>query len=221
MAEISDATPNSGTMRTTFTDAAAIQFPAEAGSEVPFICMGQADQAVNIWQWRGDQQLPPSAPVDGGYVDLYPFEDDLYYTARQAGNPLSQTDRLPVQNLVAPSAHDGLAWAGFPAHGRSHGAALRAGRVGGGVGEAGRVAARPAARAQSHGVDAAERALEVLARPDVRVVAMAVGAGAETVELVHQLIDASLHPLGVHDLTSPRQYVPCLPPTAPNFPRRY
>jgi complex iron-sulfur molybdoenzyme family reductase subunit gamma len=102
MLEWSDPTPDLHSDRyETFTDAAAIQFPAEAGSEVPFICMGQADQAVNIWQWRGDQQLPPPAPVDGGYVDIYPFEDDLHYTARQAGNPLSQTDRLPVQNLVA------------------------------------------------------------------------------------------------------------------------
>ena len=102
MLEWSDPTPDLHSDRyETFTDAAAIQFPAEAGSEVPFICMGQADQAVNIWQWRGDQQSPPPAPVDGGYVDVYPFEDDLYYTARQAGNPLSQTDRASVQNLVA------------------------------------------------------------------------------------------------------------------------
>lgn len=85
----------------TFTDAAAVQFPAEAGSEVPYICMGQADQAVNIWQWRGDQQQdPPELPVDG-YVDLYPSTEDLYYPARAAGNPISQPDRSPVQNLVA------------------------------------------------------------------------------------------------------------------------
>ena len=84
-----------------FTDAAAIQFPAEAGSEVPFICMGQADQAVNIWHWRSDQQHDaPSMPVDG-YVDLYPSTDDIYFPARVSGNPLSQQDRSPVNNLVA------------------------------------------------------------------------------------------------------------------------
>ena len=84
-----------------FTDAAAIQFPAVAGSAVPFICMGQADLAVNIWQWRSDQQQDaPILPADG-YVDMYPSTEDLYFPARAAGNPLSQLDRSPVQNLVA------------------------------------------------------------------------------------------------------------------------
>jgi complex iron-sulfur molybdoenzyme family reductase subunit gamma len=102
MLEWSDPTPDLVSDRyEAFSDAAAIQFPAEAGSEVPFICMGQADQAVNIWQWRGDQQHDAPALADTGYVDMYPYSDDLYYTARQAGNPLSQVDRSPVQNLVA------------------------------------------------------------------------------------------------------------------------
>jgi hypothetical protein len=85
-----------------FTDSAAIQFPAVAGSEVPYICMGQADQAVNIWHWRSDQQRErPGLPSDG-YVDLYPSDDDLYFPGRAAGNPLSQTGgREAVQNLVA------------------------------------------------------------------------------------------------------------------------
>lgn len=102
MLEWSDFTPDYFSDRSeAFTDAAAIQYPAEAGSEVPFICMGLADQAVNIWQWRSDQQgelpgLPPN-----GYVDLYPQTDDLHLTARAAGNPLSQEVRSPVHNLVA------------------------------------------------------------------------------------------------------------------------
>ncbi len=102
MLEWVDTTPDLVSDRhEAFTDAAAVQFPGEAGSEVPYICMGQADQAVNIWQWRSVlQQDIPSLP-DGGYVDLYPSTDDLYYTARQAGNPLSQVDRSAVQNLVA------------------------------------------------------------------------------------------------------------------------
>lgn len=85
-----------------FTDAAAIQFPAIAGSEVPAICMGQADQAVNIWQWRADHEVSaPGLPPDA-YVDLYPYTDDLYFPARAAGNPLSAvTDRSPGHNLVA------------------------------------------------------------------------------------------------------------------------
>lgn len=102
MLEWADPTPDYFTDRyEAFTDAAAIQFPAEAGSEVPFICMGQADQAVNLWQWRSDQQQgAPGLPADG-YVDLYPSTDDLYFPARAAGNPLSQLDRSPVRNLVA------------------------------------------------------------------------------------------------------------------------
>lgn len=85
-----------------FTDAAAVQLPAEAGSEVPAICMGQADQGVNIWQWRADQQMEPPVLPDSGYVDFYPEAGDLYLTAREAGNPLSQADdRSAVTNLVA------------------------------------------------------------------------------------------------------------------------
>jgi hypothetical protein len=86
-----------------FTDAAAIQLPAEAGSEVPAICMGQADQAVNIWHWRADQQgEPPAALGEHGYVDSYPSTDDLYFPAREAGNPLSRAaGRAAVSNLVA------------------------------------------------------------------------------------------------------------------------
>ena len=103
MVEWSDRTPNNETDRAeSFTDSAAIQFPAVAGSGVPAICMGQADQAVNIWQWRSDQQRRlPDLPADG-YVDIHPSTDDLYFPARAAGNPLAQeTDRSAVQNLVA------------------------------------------------------------------------------------------------------------------------
>lgn len=102
MLEWSDSTPDHLSDRyEAFTDAAAIQFPAEAGSEVPFICMGQADQAVNLWQWRSDQQQDAPGLPANGYADLYPSTDDLYFPARAAGNPLSQLDRSPVRNLVA------------------------------------------------------------------------------------------------------------------------
>lgn len=84
-----------------FTDAAAVQFPAEAASTVPSICMGQADQAVNIWQWRADVESPaPDLPGDG-YVDSYQFTDDLYFPAREAGNPIAQLERPGATNLVA------------------------------------------------------------------------------------------------------------------------
>lgn len=103
MMEWSDRTPDMYSFHhESFTDAAAIQFPAAAGSEVPAICMGQADQAVNIWQWRADQQNLPLALPENGYVDSYPSTDDLYFTARAAENPLSQTEsRSAISNLVA------------------------------------------------------------------------------------------------------------------------
>jgi complex iron-sulfur molybdoenzyme family reductase subunit gamma len=103
MLEWSDATADEASDRhEAFSDAAAVQFPAEAGSEVPAICMGQADRAVNIWQWRADQQTElPSLP-ESGYVDSYPSTDDLFFPAREAGNPLAQSQgRTAVQSLLA------------------------------------------------------------------------------------------------------------------------
>jgi complex iron-sulfur molybdoenzyme family reductase subunit gamma len=101
MLEWADPTPDLGSARPEdYSDAVAVQFPAVAGTAVPAICMGQADQAVNIWQWRADsQQGVPSQPASG-YVDLYPSTDDLYYPARAAGNPMAAVSG-PVQNLVA------------------------------------------------------------------------------------------------------------------------
>lgn len=84
----------------TFADAAAIQFPALAGTAVPSVCMGQADSAVNIWHWRADSQFGISDMPNKGYVDLYPSTDDLFYPAREAGNPMAVVSS-PVQNLVA------------------------------------------------------------------------------------------------------------------------
>lgn len=103
MLEWSDPTPDRASDRyQAFSDAAAVQFPAEAGSAVPAICMGQADRAVNIWQWRADQQAEPPSLPDSGYVDLYPSTDDLYFTAREAGNPLARSEgRTAVHSLLA------------------------------------------------------------------------------------------------------------------------
>jgi len=87
-----------------FPDAAAVQFPGVAASSVPFVCMGQADQAVNIWYWRADDQAGAPdwrAPhVPDGYVDLYPSRSDLHFPAREAGNPTAQVGSS-AQNLVA------------------------------------------------------------------------------------------------------------------------
>lgn len=85
-----------------FTDSAAIQLPAEDGSSVPAICMGQADGAVNIWHWRADSQHGLDELGRGAeFVDLYPNTDDLFYPARSAGNLLALPNSEVVSNLVA------------------------------------------------------------------------------------------------------------------------
>ncbi len=86
-----------------FSDAVAVQFPAVAASTVPFVCMGQSDKAVNIWQWRADSQSRQAGGPDlvDGYVDEYPDTSDLFFPARTAGNPFAQVGAGPVQNLVA------------------------------------------------------------------------------------------------------------------------
>ncbi len=88
-----------------FADAVAVEFPARAASSVPSICMGQADSGVNIWYWRADSQsglvTDPSDARTNALVDWYPFpEEDLFFPARAAGNPLAVVSS-PVQNLVA------------------------------------------------------------------------------------------------------------------------
>lgn len=100
MLEWADSTPDLGALRVEdFADAAAIQFPAEAGSVVPALCMGQADQAVNIWHWRADMQRDqPDERLQ--HADLYPSTDDLYFPARAANNPVAVA-ASPVQNLLA------------------------------------------------------------------------------------------------------------------------
>lgn len=88
-----------------FADAVAVQFPAIAAATAPAICMGQADAGVNIWHWRADAERPLPMAADelhpDGYVDLYQATDDLYFPAREAGNPIAQRAGGPVQDLVA------------------------------------------------------------------------------------------------------------------------
>ena len=55
--EWKDSTNDKSTTRVEdFTDAVAIEFPAGGKATIPSLCMGQADAAVNIWQWRADSQ---------------------------------------------------------------------------------------------------------------------------------------------------------------------
>jgi hypothetical protein len=100
-----DSTKDDSTARVEdFADAVALQFPAQSATSVPAVCMGQADAGVNIWQWRADFQggIPdvlashPNALVDG-----YPSNEDLFFTARAAGNPAARANAGAVQDLVS------------------------------------------------------------------------------------------------------------------------
>lgn len=86
-----------------FVDAAAVEFPSEARSSVPALCMGQADGGVNIWYWQAGMSQGRPQTIEElseyGYVDLYPSTDDLYFPARAAGNPVATP--LLVTDLVA------------------------------------------------------------------------------------------------------------------------
>jgi ethylbenzene dehydrogenase len=105
-----------------FSDACAVQLPANAGREVPNPMMGEAAQPVEITYWRAAWQ----ATVDGrpetlstlypnSKVDHYPFESASlppgspeqlamarrYAPARAVGNPMAGPRTTPVQDLVA------------------------------------------------------------------------------------------------------------------------
>lgn len=81
-----------------FQDAAALQFSLTG--RVPFIGMGDAQNPVNVWQWKAgwQQDLDGDRPdVNLAYaslhVDVYPEPDQqaLYRTAEAAGNLLAST----------------------------------------------------------------------------------------------------------------------------------
>jgi complex iron-sulfur molybdoenzyme family reductase subunit gamma len=100
-----DATKDDATTKVEdFSDAVAVEFPAGGSSTVPAICMGQADAAVNIWQWRADSQAglqDPENAYPNALVDAYPQSDTLFYTARAAGNPYANPNGGAVQTLSA------------------------------------------------------------------------------------------------------------------------
>ena len=100
-----DATDDSSTTKVQdFADAVALEFPQSATAAVPSICMGQADSAVNIWQWRADSNngvRDPNVAYANALVDMYPSTEALFYTARAANNPFAQMDRGPVQSLYS------------------------------------------------------------------------------------------------------------------------
>jgi hypothetical protein len=88
-----------------FSDAVAVEFPAQSATSVPSICMGQTDGGVNIWQWRADSDRgisTPAAMYTNALIDAVPSDDPVFLTARAAGNPVANSAVIgPVQTLVA------------------------------------------------------------------------------------------------------------------------
>ena len=112
LVEWSDPTDDRSVWRSQdFSDAVAVQFPAEASTQVPAFCMGDPTATVNIWQWRAAWQAdvarggPPSVAerYAGVAVDDYPFADDsVFAPGRELANPFSSVDRTSAaDNLVA------------------------------------------------------------------------------------------------------------------------
>jgi hypothetical protein len=115
--EWADTSKNDDTVRVQdFRDAVAIQFPLGTGQ--PFICMGQLDGNVNIWQWKADWQADLNAREDmetlypNMNVDQYPFAtgampapkdytDPNYVPALAAKNLSAAVHVSPVEELNA------------------------------------------------------------------------------------------------------------------------
>ncbi len=90
-----------------FTDAAAVEFPADGSESVPALCMGDPTRSVNIWQWRASWQENLAPTIRDQYpntvVDDYPFSEDPVFTpSRSLGNPVAPgVHESAVDNLVA------------------------------------------------------------------------------------------------------------------------
>jgi hypothetical protein len=90
-----------------FADAAAVQFSLK-GTE-PFVGMGDAQNPVNLWQWKAAWQADSEkgrADIETAYanrhVDFYPRTEPVFITARAAGNLLAAVEHpSPVEDLNA------------------------------------------------------------------------------------------------------------------------
>jgi mono/diheme cytochrome c family protein len=90
-----------------FQDAVALQFSLNGST--PFLGMGDANNPVNIWQWKAGWQQEvedPRPDVNTIYVsmhvDRYPETRPLFRTAEAAGNDLAQaTRKSPVEDANA------------------------------------------------------------------------------------------------------------------------
>ncbi|GBC76363.1 Chlorate reductase subunit gamma [bacterium HR07] len=88
-----------------FGDGVAVQFPVDPKAN-PSPFMGDAQNAVNIWQWQAAWQRDMD---EGGLADVErvypPYASEVpygIYVGRDAGNWRSQRDhKTPVENLIA------------------------------------------------------------------------------------------------------------------------
>jgi hypothetical protein len=104
------------------SDAAAIQFPEQAGADVPDAAMGEKGKGVRIWFWKSVWQDDAERAQQGkgdriaslypqGSADHYPFNanpeakaemESRYAPARAAGNPITvRHGNSPIQVVMA------------------------------------------------------------------------------------------------------------------------
>jgi hypothetical protein len=117
-----DATTDDAIKPSHFTDACAVQLPADVVADVPAPQMGEPGKQVEVTYWRAAWQATVDGRPDsiqalypGASIDHYPFEaaplqDDpvaqqemaqRYAPARAAGNDMSGARQRAVQDLIA------------------------------------------------------------------------------------------------------------------------
>ena len=89
-----------------FQDAIALQFSLTGGT--PFLGMGDANNPVNIWQWKAgwQQEIAAHKPdmqdqYVSMHVDIYPEASPLFRTAEAAQNVLSIPHKTSVEDANA------------------------------------------------------------------------------------------------------------------------
>lgn len=92
--EWEDPTEDSSIDIDKFSDAVALEFPAQASKEKPHFAMGDKDNPVNIWLWKASWQKAEEQRR------LYAMVDD-FAGGIEAGNPVSVKRLYPVENLIA------------------------------------------------------------------------------------------------------------------------
>ena len=93
-----------------FADAVAVCFPMTYGNgeRLPYVGMGDKEQAVNIWHWKAAWQ----ADVDKGFQGVAETYENrvpittpvLYASGPEAGSPISQQERATHGDSQQPTA---------------------------------------------------------------------------------------------------------------------